>query len=336
MAEKSAEKKEEKNEFLFDLKTPETTWKGYSKGANSDVGSITDAEGEHGLYWCLDSVMHKNGEPDQEKPSMPHFHWHGYETFFVDSGSLWLYIDGMKAKAKKGDIVHLQAGQSQGMVFLGDVKWRGTYHDFATYSESGDVGRVKRYMPELADDPELNALAPNGFMDSNPMEPFLCKEVPTSKCTAIKNPKRPHASYEFPGCSFRIVVERWENGGVKELDCAIMEPGFTAKWVKYPPLRELFYLRKGKVKFTICGKTFIADDECVINAPRFAPRSIEVLEPSEMYDLGGQPYWSLFLQNYESIKHYDPKRLTPETVDALKKKFKIQIESIGMKKSRKK
>ena len=101
-----AEKKAEKNEFLFDLKTPETTWKGHSKGANSDVGSITDAEGEHGLYWCLDSVMHPNGEDGQEKPSMPHFHWHGYETFFVDSGSLWLYIDGMRAKAKKGDIVH--------------------------------------------------------------------------------------------------------------------------------------------------------------------------------------------------------------------------------------
>jgi hypothetical protein len=27
--------------------------------------------------------------------------------------------------------------------------------------------------------------------------------------------------------------------------------------------------------------------------------------------------------------HYDPDRLTPETVDGLKKKFKIQIESIG-------
>ena len=217
-----AEKKAEKNEFLFDLKTPETTWRGHSKGASSDVGLITDAEGEHGLYWCLDSVMHPNGEDGQEKPSMPHFHWRGYETFFVDSGSLWLYIDGMKAKAKKGDIVQLQAGQSQGMVFLSDVKWRGTYHDFATYSESSDVGRVKRYMPELAEDPELNALAPNGFMDSNPMEPFLCKEVPASKCPAIKNIKRPHASYEFPGCSFKIVVERWENGGVKELDCAVM------------------------------------------------------------------------------------------------------------------
>ncbi len=328
-----------KNEFLFDLKTPETTWKGpaahsyFPNGqVSSDVGSITAAEGEHGLYWCLDSVMHKNPEGmDHNKTPMPHFHWKGYETFFVDSGSLYLYIDGMKALAKKGDIVHLQAGQSQGMFFLDDVKWRGTYHDFFTYPEAGDVGRVKRMMPELADDPELNALSTRGFMDSNPIEPFLCKEVPTEQCPAIKNPDRPHASYEFPGVSMRIVVERWENGGVKELDCAIMEPGFTATWVKYPPLRELFYLRKGKVKFTMGGKEFIADDECVINAPRFLPRSIEVLEKAEMYDLGGQPYWSLFLQNIESIRHYDPSRLTKETIDGLKKRFKIQIESIGFK-----
>ncbi len=329
----------EKNEFLFDLKTPETSWKGgiahsyFPNGeVSSDVGTVTDAEGEHGLYWCLDSVMHKNpAGTDDSRTQMPHFHWHGYETFFVDSGSLWLYIDGMKAKASKGDIVHLQAGQSQGMLFLDDVKWRGTYHDFATYPESGDVGRVKAYLPELAEDPELNALAPRGFMDSNPMEPFLCREVPTEQCSAIKNISRPHASYEFPGCSFKIVVERWENGGVKELDCAVMEPGFTAEWVKYPPLRELFYLRSGKVKFTICGKEFIADDECVINAPRFMPRKLEVLEKAELYDLGGQPYWSLFLQNYASIRHYDPKRLTPETVAALKKKFHVQVERIGMK-----
>ncbi|MCR4772024.1 MAG: hypothetical protein K5855_06880, partial [Oscillospiraceae bacterium] len=115
------------------------------------------------------------------------------------------------------------------------------------------------------------------------------------------------------------------------LDCAVMEPGFTAKWVKYPPLRELFYLRSGKVKFNICGREFIADDECVINAPRFMPRSIEVLEKAEMYDLGGQPYWSLFLQSYAAVRHYEPERLTEETLAALKKRFKIQIDSIGMK-----
>ncbi len=328
----------EKNEFLYDLKTPETTWKKvlhnyFPNGqVSSDCGTITTAEGEHGLYWCLDTLMHKTPDGDKVvKTPMPHFHWHGYETFFVDSGSLYLFVDGMKAKAVKGDIIQLQATQPQGMLFLDDVKWRGTYSDFAMYPEFTDVKRVKKYMPETADDPELNALGARGMMDSNPMEPFLCREVPTEQCSAIKNVSRPHAAYEFPGCSFRIIVERWENGGVKELDCAVMEPGFTAQWVKYPPLRELFYLRSGKVKFNICGQEFIADDECVIDAPRFAPRSIEVLEKSEMFDLGGQPYWSLFMQNYASIKHYDPDSLTAEKLEALKKRFNIQIASIGMK-----
>ena len=50
-----------------------------------------------------------------------------------------------------------------------------------------------------------------------------------------------------------------------------------------------------------------------------------------MFELGGQSYWSLFLQSYASIQHHDPARLTPETLDALKKRFDIQIESIGMK-----
>ncbi len=329
----------EKNEFLFDLKTPETTWRGtpahsyFPNGSpSSDVGTITSAEGEHGLYWCLDSLMYKNPEDmDPAKTAMPHYHLRGYETFFVDSGSLYLYINGMRALAKKGDVVHLQAGQAQGMYFLDNVKWRGTYHDFFTFPEAAAVGQVKKYMPELADDPELNALSTRGMMDSFPMEPFLFREAATEECSAIKNPARPHAAYDFPGVSLRVIVERWENGGVKELECALMEPGFTAKWVKYPPLRELFYVRSGKVKFNILGQEFVADDECVVNAPRFAPRSIEVLEKTEMFELGGQPYWSIFLQSCASIKHYDPERLTPEKLAELKKRFGIMIDSIGFK-----
>ena len=129
----------------------------------------------------------------------------------------------------------------------------------------------------------------------------------------------------------KVVVERWENGGVKEMVCAVMEPGFTAQWVKYPPLKELLFVRKGKVKFTVLGKEFIADDECVVCIPRFAPHSIEALESSEVYDLGGQSYWSLFLQNYTSVKTLSPERLTKETVETLKKKFDIQIAEIGRK-----
>lgn len=325
------------SEFLFDLKHPETTWRGSSKtyfpngDVSSEAGLVTDPEGPHRLYWVLDTVMHKVPEGTElDAVHMPHFHRAGYETFFVDSGSVWIYINGQKALAKKGDIVHLQAGQAHGMGFCEEVKWRGTYHDYVVPNEMNDVLRVMAHMPERKDDPELVALNPG--MDNTKLERMFAQEVPAEQCMAIKNPARPHAAYEFPGLSFRVVVERWENGGTKELCCAIAEPGFTAEWVKYPPLRELFYVRKGKVKFTIMGEEVIADDECVVNVPKFAPHSLEVLEQAEIYELGGQSMWSLFLQNYSSIRCFDPERFAkPETVEALKQKFNIPVARIGMK-----
>ncbi len=326
-----------KNEFLFDLKTPETTWNGSGKHywpngkVSSEAGLITRAEGEHGLYWCLDTIMHAVPEEMQATWQMPHYHVHGYATFFVDSGKLCLFINNQRVLCTPGDIVHLQAGQKHGMCFLEETKWRGTYHDFFTYPEAMDVARVKRMMPELKDDPELSKLASRGEMDSVMTEPFLYKDAPVEECLAVKHVDRPHAAYEFPGLSMRVIVERWENGGTKEMVCAVCEPGFTAEWVKYPPLRELLYVRKGKVKFTVLGQEFIADDECVVNIPRFAPHKIEVLEHAEIYDMGGQSYWSLFLDAVESVRKNNPDRNTPEYIEKLKKKFDIQIACIGMK-----
>ena len=328
------------NEYLIDLNAQWATLPAAQRSHNffpngqvaSEAHLVTPAEGPHGLYWMLDTMMYKNpAEMDDAVTPMSHFHYRGYETFFIDSGSLYLYINGQKVLVKKGDIIHLQPGQSQGMFFLDDVKWRGTYHDFEVYPEGRDVMRVKAKMPELASDPALDALMPRGFMDSNKMEPFLTEPAPVEQCTAVKNLSRPHARYDFPGCSMNIVVERWENGGVKELDCAVLEPGFTAEWEQYPSIKELFYVRSGKVKFRIMDKEFVAGDECVVIAPRFAPRCLEALERTELYELGGQAWWSLFLQSRASILHYDPARLTPETLRALKERFRIPIARIGMK-----
>ena len=325
-----------KNEYLFDLKTPETTWRGsgkhYFSGGEvaSEAGKILDAEGPHQLYWVLDTIMHKVPPYiDIDEVHMPHFHVKGYETFFVDSGKVWLFINGQKALAQPGDIVHLQAGQAHGMGFVDEVKWRGTYHDYETYPDGGAVMRVKMKCPELKDDPELAALDP-GVMDNTPLERFKFKEVPAEQCLAIKNPSRPWASYEFPGAVMKVIVERWENGGTKELTLCEMQPGFKAEWVKFPKLREVFYVRKGKVRFKIYNDEFIADDECIVNVPKFAPHSIEALEYSEVYDLCAQSYWSLFLQNYDSIRTFDPERFAkPETIAALKQKFQVYVDKIS-------
>lgn len=325
-----------KNEYLFDLKTPETTWKGSSKTffpkgeLSSEAGSILDPEGPRGLYWVLDTVMKQ--VPDYinvDEVHMPHYHVKGYETFFVDSGKVWIYINGQKALAQEGDIVHLQAGQAHGMGFVEEVKWRGTYHDYEIYPDGMAAMNVAAKMPELKDDPELKDLNP-GMMDNTKLERFKFHEVPAEQCLAIKNPSRPWASYEFPGAVLKVLIERWENGGAKELLLAELQPGFKAEWVKFPKLREVLYVRKGKVKFKIFNDEFIADDECIVNIPKFAPHSIEVLEYSEVYDMCAQSYWSLFLQNYESIKTSDPERFAkPETVKELKEKFQVYVDKIS-------
>lgn len=323
--------------FVYDLKDPATSWSGSSKSyfstgdISSEAGNVIEAEGPHRLYWMLDTVMYKVPESiDIDTVHMAHYHKRGYETFFVDSGSLWLFINNQKVLVKKGDIVHLQAGQSHGMYFLEDVKWRGTYHDYDVPSEMMDVAIVMANMPEAANDPELKALDPG--MDHIKMEPLLYTEVPAEQCLAVKNPDRPWAEYKFDGVTMKVIVERWENGGTKELCCAVMQPGFTAEWDKYPAVRDEFYIRKGKVKFTIMGQEVIADDECVVNIPKFAPHSMEVLEETEMYELGGQTMWSLFLQQYTSLKLRYPERFNdPAEIEALKKKCAVTVKSIGMK-----
>jgi mannose-6-phosphate isomerase-like protein (cupin superfamily) len=268
---------------------------------------------------------------DPDKNHMPHEHRYGYETFFVDSGKMWLYIDGMKCLVTKGDILHLQAAQTHGMAFIEDVKYRGTYHDLKVDPDMPALNNIIEHIPEVKDDPEFMNLMPSvkSGLDMIPREPLLFREVPAEQCRAVRNPKRPLAEYRLDGVTMKILTERWENAGANELCCAEMEPGFTAEWMKYPKNRELLYLRKGKIRFKVMNEEFVAYDECLINIPKFAPHSLQVLEKSELYDLGGLTFWSSFLHDYMSIKVNDPDRLMPEVINELKDKFNCQIKRIG-------
>jgi quercetin dioxygenase-like cupin family protein len=322
------------SKYLTELNNNPEAWKNTAKSrkpdgtVTSEVASIIPGEGPRNMFWMLDTVMYaaqKGTNPDLEH--MPHEHRKGYETFFIDSGKMWLYINGQKCMLTQGDILHLQAGQIHGMSFIEDVKYRGIYHDYIYSPDLGPFGKAKEYAPN---DPELNKLMP--AMDYIHHERTLFKEVPVEQCTAVRNPKRPLAEYKLNGVTMKILIQRWENAGVNELCCAVMEPGFTAEWVKYPTNHEQFYIRNGSVKFKVFDEEFVAPPESIVDIPKFAPHSLEALTKAEVYDLGGLTLWSSFLHDYMSIKTYDPERFAkPETISELKAKFDCQIQCIGMK-----
>ena len=295
--------------------------------------TILMAEGPHREYSVTDSIMCAK-RPEQtpdEASAFSHAHKDGFETFFVDSGWMYLYVDGRKCKVMPGDIIQLQAGQQHAMAFMEDVKYRGFFHDLCSLDNAEVAQYLKDKVPASADDPEFQKVRMEaGGMDMIMRERPVYKEVPTEEVLAIKNPDRPYAAYEFPGCTVGVITTRWENAGVNEMICARMKKGFTAQWNPYPKTRELYYVRTGLVEFTVYGEKHLAKGGCIVNIPKFAPHSLKALEDSDVYDMGGKPYWFAFLQDLEAIRTYDPERLKkPGELDALRKKFDVEVCGIG-------
>ncbi len=325
--------------IVIDLNDHDSSWliPFVAKDKDGRVGeyqsTILMAEGPHREYSVTDSIMcAKRPEmtPD-EASAFSHAHKDGFETFFVDSGWMYLYVDGRKCKVVPGDIIQLQAGQQHAMAFMEDVKYRGFFHDLCSLDMAEIAQHLKDKMPEAAEDPEFQKVRMEvGGMDMIMRERPVYKEVPSSEVLAVKNPDRPYASYEFPGCTVKVITTRWENAGVNEMICAQMKKGFTAQWNPYPRERELYYVRHGLVEFTVYGEKHLAKEGCIVNIPRFAPHCLKALEDSEVYDMGGKPNWFAFLQDLESIRTYAPERLKdPEELTNLRKKFGVEVCAIG-------
>ena len=295
-----------------------------------EMSPVMDGEGPHGLFNVTDTVMCKmpTGVTPEEASKMAHLHAFGYETFFVDSGSMYLYTDGKRTIVKTGDIVHLQPGQMHAMASIEDVKWRGFFHDLDSFDDGWQSTAVTQRIPSAADDPAYQKA--RGARDFLKCEQPVYRDVPPEEMGAVRNPARPLATYAFDGMTAKILIPRWDNGGVTECTLAEMKAGFTFRW-GYHPTREQYYVRSGKVKLTVFGEEYIAGKACLVNVPKLAPFSLKALEDAEVYDMGGQTRWFAFLQDYESVRTYDPARLgDKEAMQALKDKYGIPLESMGM------
>ena len=286
-------------------------------------------EGDRKHFCMTDSIMHKTRSENDL-----HFHEHnwGYETFFVDSGGMDIYIDNQKSYIAPGSVLFMQPYQAHGMFFHDDVKYRGFFHDLP-YNEEGEAGMLMRkYNPDFMTDPDFpKDIMPKGdhFMRE---PPHNFKEVPPEQCRPIRHKDRPMAQFDLPGAVMKMLAGRWENGGLCELWCFEMKKGFFAKSYKYPAYQDLYYVTDGEIKFKVYDEEFVAKKEHLVKIPKYAPRSFEVLTDAVMYDVGGLPRWDAYLTDRESVLALDPDRAAkPETLDELRKKFGVPYCEFGLK-----
>ena len=150
-----------KHPYLIKI-TDEENWLFPTKGYNRD-GSISEdqrtivlPEGMDRRYCFTDSVMRKSEMP--EGPLMTHEHQQGYETFFVESASMYFYISGKKTLVEAGKIIHMQPYEAHSFVFNGDVQFRGTFHDWNCADDSLATSTLEKHYPDAKKDPEFFSL----------------------------------------------------------------------------------------------------------------------------------------------------------------------------------
>ncbi|MDR0838728.1 MAG: hypothetical protein LBN99_03700 [Oscillospiraceae bacterium] len=316
--------------YLYDLNDP-SSYK-YTSQMKTPDGTVAEdgrlvllPEGEHKLFCFTDTFMHKAPEVGK----MVHEHHLGFETFFVDSGSMDLYMHGKKTRLEAGSILHLQPYEIHGMVFHEDVKYRGIFSDLDQFDNAVEAALLEEHYPGS----RAKMMAPGSGM---PKHDFFMRgqgeyvEVPASEVAAVRYPDKPIIQYELDGVTLKQITGRWENGGQKEIWRAEFAPGFHAEWVELPLARDLFYVTEGEIEFKIAEETVIARPECLVDIPKFLPRSMKVPKGAALYDIGGLTCWDDFLYEYNSLKLHEPEKFKDAAVIAeLKAQCGCYIKSFG-------
>jgi mannose-6-phosphate isomerase-like protein (cupin superfamily) len=321
-----------KNKFLTDLNDPDRGLF-YAKVASpegevhEEMRLISMGEGPRKQFLFTDSLMYPNKGGDVN--IFHHEHHKGYETFFVDSGGLDYYINGKKTYVGPGNILHMQPYESHGMFFHAHTKYRGVFHDWDSLEDAMVLRELDTYYPDIRKSPEFTKAVRK--TDTHLREPVNCVEVPVGEVPAVRNPDRPLAEFRFDGLTLKMLVGRWENGGLCETWRAEMKKGFHAEWVDFTTMTELYYVTEGEIKFEVYTEEFVAGPECVVRIPMYAPHSITAVSDAAMYDLGGNTRWFALIQDWLSIQKYFPERAAkPETFEELKAKYDCQIKSFGL------
>ena len=317
--------------YLVDLNNPDD-WLypieliGPDGHKGEDQRTIHMPEGPDRLFHVTDSIMYP-APPDRAATDLHcHEHQSGWEDFFVDSGSMDLFVNGMKVVVTAGSIIHLQPFEAHGMNFHTPVKYRGFFHGLSNSDNSPYLAAVRADNPDVMSDPEFPPRDRQGEIDIFMRETPIWKDTPVEQCTTIRHINRPLAAFMLDGVTLKMITARWENGGHNEMWAFEMDKSFTAASDKYPLHTDMYYITSGQVKFTVINEEFTAGPECIVKIPKFARYTATALSDAVMYDVGGLPRWQAYLYDRESILLNAPDRAKdPATFKELRDKFGVQL-----------
>ena len=317
-------------QYLIDLNDP-VNWKFPVVNKEAD-GTIWEEGrtvhfpmGKDSLLRVTDSVFHP--QPNTHI----HYHRNAYEIFFWSMEPFDFYSGGRVAEIEPGCITLHRPYDPHGFGFRGVSRKVGFFHRMEMTLEDGLCGALLREKrPDARSQPDFPKLD-LGLSDFVRCEdPINYTRVPWQEMDSVRHISRPLATERFDGVTMKMIIARWETGGVKEVWAAEMEKGFVAESNRYPLKTEMLYVTEGEVKFTVYDDTFIAHKECVVKLPKYGEYRIEALTDAVVYDVNGRSEWFNYFVQRKSILASDPVRAAdPETMAELKRRFGIEIRSIG-------
>jgi quercetin dioxygenase-like cupin family protein len=326
-----------KHPFLIDINDPDN-WLHAAKPTSPDgvlvesMHLLSMPEGERRLFAMTDSIMYDAKNAAGELIGVPpHEHWGGFETFFIEDGSMNFYLNGQKTLVGPGSLIHMQPYQFHTMTFNAPTTYRGFFHDWDNLDSALENKLLAEHGKDPRSDPQFTARN-MGRSDMHLREPMDYTECPVEEVAAVRHPSRPLAEYRLDGITLKMLVGRWENAGACEYWRFELDKGFHAEWQEFPDLQEMYYVQEGRIKFTVFDEEFEAYPNCLVKIPKWAAHSIVALEKSVAVDVGGLTRWQALLQDYTSLKKFNPDRAEkPEELAALKERFGCWIQSFGVK-----
>lgn len=242
--------------------------------------------------------------------------------------------------AQTGDIVHLPPYTPHGFVFLEEgTIWRELFQEINMQQGILNKNMILKHYPDLYEDPEFIGMyrEANGSFVREKEVQDIAPVVPKSEIPEIREPGFAWARHCGDGWELKLKVGRFECNGAKEVWEANLDAGITIEYQDPHPYFELYYITKGRVRFTILEgfadeAVFVAEAGSIVRIPPYAKHKIEVVEAAQLFDNGCEIRLMSMLEDLAAIRAARPQALEdPVMKKKLLRKYKCFVTAFYKK-----